>query len=175
MKSTNMRRFAAIAAIAVAVPMGFASTASAGRNDHQAEGSFRFPATGNDAEDQRVSFDVAGDDDDGDGWWTYRKDDDVAYGRILCVGGSDLNKRKQGETAAIGIQIRKSSFDGGPFAKGEYVLHYVQDHPGPDRHRLLTGGDAGDADCPRDDFRMPLPGGMDLIGRGDIDVDVDND
>ena len=171
MKSTNLRRFAAVATVALAVPLAAGNSASARHNwETEADGSFRFVVDEADYDEAKVSFDVAGDDDDGEGWWTYRADGEVAYGRILCVGGSDLNSRRQGETAAIGIQIRKSSFDTGPFRRGNYVLHYVQDHPGPDRHNLLVG--RTEFSCPRDDFRQGL--NMQKIERGDIDVDVDN-
>ncbi|MGQ0845119.1 MAG: hypothetical protein ACT4QF_13405 [Sporichthyaceae bacterium] len=171
MKSTNMRRLAAVATIAIAVPIAAGGTANAGGWDHRADGSFRFDTNEEDYDEARVSFDVAGDDDDGTGWWTYRADGEIAKGRILCVGGSDLNSRRQGESAAISIQIRSSSFDSGPFRKGRYVQHVVQDHPGPDRHRLATSGN--EFECPRDDFRQGV--GMQTIERGDIDVDVDND
>lgn len=171
MKIIN-RRYAAVAAFAVAVPLAIGGgTAQAKGWDHEADGSFRFDVDEPDYDEARVSFDVKGDDDDGTGWWTYRADGEIARGRILCVGGSDLNKRRQGETAAISIQIRQSSFDSGPFQKGDYVLHYVQDHPGPDRHRLLLSDD--EFECPRDDFRQGVD--MQTIERGDIDVDVDND
>lgn len=166
MKSTNTRRFAAIAAIAVALPLGFASTANADSQyyDTNVKGSFR------DGE-AFYKMSARGDIEGARGTWRIRTPDGFAEGRVLCVSGDKFG-RNDGNAAELIIQIDRATPDS--TFEGARVRHLVWDAPGRDKHSLQFVAD--DADCVDEDNldKGDFVGGGPFTGtvRGDVDVRI---